>query len=665
MTSTAQDAVSPETPTAPVASPARRADIQGLRAVAVLLVVAFHAGLPLSGGFTGVDVFFVISGFVITGMLMREHARSGGLRLGSFYARRFRRLTPALALVVLVTVVLSFVVLMPNGPQQAAGMTGIGAMLLVANAVIARTTGGYFDTPAAANPLLNTWSLSVEEQFYLAFPALLLLGWWLGRRTHRQQGSAFVLVAVVTASSLLAALVAGYLRARGVPTSMLGFYSPVSRVWEFGAGALLALGAARLPVLSRRAATLIGCLGLALIAVGALVLTESLTYPDVSALVPVAGTVLVLLAGTAPHGLAGRVLSWRPLVRVGDWSYSVYLWHWPVIVLASAALPGSATVVLVAAALSFLPAVAAYHLVEQPLRHARWAARRRDFVGQAAVVVLVPVLASTALWLSAGRSTATVTGLTNPDAIRAAGQAVTIGRKSGCLLINRAFEPSDVERCLFRGEGAPTGWVLLSGDSHTDALSDGVIDASRRVGLDVLSLSGAGCLFSRTSPPTQAVPNCDEMAAALLDRAAADPPAAAILTQRLGVAELEPTVQELRDLGVPIIYVRDNPSHGMAVDKPPLPEVCTYSLLGLDCTVTRAQAEEYSLGNRAAEDAFLARHPEIEVIDTWNLLCTADECTTLVDGKVVYLDYNHLNAVGSSLFTGHFHAALQKVMPPA
>jgi peptidoglycan/LPS O-acetylase OafA/YrhL len=152
----------------------RRLDIQGLRAVAVLMVVAFHAGLPVHGGFVGVDVFFVISGFVITGLLQREWAATERVRFGAFYVRRFKRLTPALALMVGSTAVASALFLSPLGPQQTVAKTAVGAMLLTANRAIAATTGGYFDPPAASNPLLNTWTLSVEEQFYLLWPLAVL-----------------------------------------------------------------------------------------------------------------------------------------------------------------------------------------------------------------------------------------------------------------------------------------------------------------------------------------------------------------------------------------------------------------------------------------------------------------------------------------------------------
>lgn len=142
----------------------RRRDIQGLRALAVVAVVLFHAGAPLPGGFVGVDIFFVISGFVITGLLQREHATHGRIRFGRFFARRFRRLTPALAVIVSVTVVLSTLLLGPFGPQQITAETGAAAMVLAANVVIALGSGGYFDPETHSNALLHTWSLSVEEQ---------------------------------------------------------------------------------------------------------------------------------------------------------------------------------------------------------------------------------------------------------------------------------------------------------------------------------------------------------------------------------------------------------------------------------------------------------------------------------------------------------------------
>ena len=301
--------------------------------MAVLVVVAFHAGLPVPGGFVGVDVFFVISGFVITGMLRREWAAQGRIRLGHFYMRRFKRLTPALALMVSVAMLLSVLVLSPLGTQQTAAQTAIGAMLLLANVVIARTTGGYFDAPAATNPHLNTWSLSVEEQFYLVFPVILIGGWLLVRRWPRMRlAPAFIVVLVALVSFALA--LAGVFDSKfpGIRPELIGFYSPFSRAWEFAAGARVALAIARLTVSSRLLATALGVAGALALLASLWVITESTPFPGPWTLLPVGATLLLLIAGTQPGNVVTRGLGTRPMTAIGDWSYSVYLWHWPLIV---------------------------------------------------------------------------------------------------------------------------------------------------------------------------------------------------------------------------------------------------------------------------------------------------------------------------------------------
>lgn len=226
----------------------RRADIQGLRAVAVVMVVLFHARLPVPGGFTGVDVFFAISGFVITAMLARQWAADGSLHLPTFYLRRYLRLTPALAVTVAFTVLVSVVLLSPFGPQQTVAATGIGSLLMAANFVIARYAGDYFAMGAEQNPLLHTWSLSVEEQFYLFFPALMLAAWAIGRRRRRPIAVPVLALAVVSLLSFAASLAwtdgSGFASWLTVPfggPEVFAFYGPFTRIWEFGAGALLAL----------------------------------------------------------------------------------------------------------------------------------------------------------------------------------------------------------------------------------------------------------------------------------------------------------------------------------------------------------------------------------------------------------------------------------------
>jgi peptidoglycan/LPS O-acetylase OafA/YrhL len=380
--------------------PGRRLDIQGLRAVAVLMVVAYHAGLPVPGGFVGVDVFFVISGFVIAGMIDREWSSTGRFGFGRFYLRRFKRLTPALALMVAVTMILACCLLSPFGPQQWTAQTGIGAMLLVANFVIAQTTGGYFDPPAESNALLNTWSLSVEEQFYLVFPAILLLGWVLSRRGRRRVPWGPVLVGAVALVSLGLAMLAVNGLAPPHSEHLLGFYSPLTRAWEFAVGALLALTATSRSLRSDRHATVLAWLGAALLAGSAGLVTKALPFPFTSTALAVGGTLLVIAAGTHHTTRVSRALALPGIVRVGDWSYSIYLWHWPLKVFAVYLWPDAPYAAVLAATLSILPAVASYRWVEQPLRRLPPLSRPRTaaFVG---AVVLPPILLAASLGIAA------------------------------------------------------------------------------------------------------------------------------------------------------------------------------------------------------------------------------------------------------------------------
>jgi peptidoglycan/LPS O-acetylase OafA/YrhL len=329
-----------------------RPDVQGLRAVAVLLVVGEHVlGVP-QGGYVGVDVFFVVSGFLITGLLLREHARSGSLDLRQFFARRVRRLLPAALLVLAATNLASLLVF----PGERAGQVlrdsawGLG----LANVHFAALGTDYSDATRPPSPVLHLWSLAVEEQFYLVWPLVLLtLLAVLGRR------------AVLGVGALVAASFAwSVLSTAATPTA--AYFSTPARAWELGAGALLALAVRRQA--SRPWAS---WTGLGLIAVAAVAFDERTAFPGSAAVLPVLGTVLVLLGG-APL----RVLVHPVSAYVGRLSYSLYLWHWPVLVLASALLP--AGVVRTAAVLTgaAVCSVLSLHLVEDPVRRSGWLARR-------------------------------------------------------------------------------------------------------------------------------------------------------------------------------------------------------------------------------------------------------------------------------------------------
>lgn len=375
----------------------RRADIQGIRAVAVFLVVAFHAGLPIPGGYVGVDVFFVISGFVITAMLFREKLLTGRISLKTFYVRRFLRLTPALAVMVAVTVIIVALPFNSIPGQQTTATTAKGAMLLVANFAIARSTGGYFDFGATINPLLHTWSLSVEEQFYVVFPILLIAAWAVGRRLGRPR----LAVAVAVSGLAIVTLAVALISAAGIPTplipgDLLGFYSPLGRAWEFAAGALLSIAGSRLRSPSRRLAFVLGLAGVALLVFAAIAFNESTVFPGAATLIPVVATMLLLYVGLTPSNPMSALLGSRPMVKLGDLSYSWYLWHWPAIVFASLLWPGNPVVPFLAALLSLIPAVASYRFVEQRYRRSYPGSRIR-FSAFVAVVLIVPLALSTML----------------------------------------------------------------------------------------------------------------------------------------------------------------------------------------------------------------------------------------------------------------------------
>jgi peptidoglycan/LPS O-acetylase OafA/YrhL len=341
-----------------------REDIEGLRGVAVLLVVLFHVEIAgFEGGFVGVDVFFVISGFLISKQLFGEASGSGRIGLIRFWGRRLRRLMPLLVLTVLATLVASLVVYSPLAWRDVA-VDAISASLYLSNVHFALDGVQYFTT--AESPYLQTWSLGVEEQFYLGWPILFLLVALVAGR--RRNGVRAPLVIGVAAASLASFAFGIVLTDRGTPWA---FFGAPARAWEFGAGALLFLVASR-PLRPRRGVPeLAGVAGAVLLLVATLRFDRLTPFPGTAALVPVAATVLLILAGTLSSNSVGHVLSVRPLRSIGRVSYGWYLLHWPAIVLVPIALDRDDVPTRLACAAGALAlAYGATRYVEQPLRDA-------------------------------------------------------------------------------------------------------------------------------------------------------------------------------------------------------------------------------------------------------------------------------------------------------
>ncbi len=381
----------------PESSLTYRPDIDGLRAIAVTSVVLFHADLGVPGGFVGVDVFFVISGFLITHLVIRD-LREGRFRLADFWQRRARRILPALMPAAVAAILLSVSFLPPNALVSAAKSAAwLGPF---ASNIFFSNNLDYFSKPAEAEPLLHTWSLAVEEQFYVLFPPLLMLGFALGKRSVNRLFSLVALVALLAASSLTASL----LLTKSHPSQ--AFYFLHTRAFELLAGALLVF----VPKVSieklGRIRELVSLIGLALITLACFGFTRETPFPGWHALVPCLGATLFILGNTstaaAPPTLLGKALAWRPFVFVGLVSYSFYLWHWPPLAIVNhwhffTDAPAARAALMLAA---FVCAVLSWRFVERPFRKPQ--AGSRGFVVAACSALAMGSLIATGSWIAIG-----------------------------------------------------------------------------------------------------------------------------------------------------------------------------------------------------------------------------------------------------------------------
>ena len=458
-----------------------RPDVDGLRAVAVLGVIAFHAfPAALPGGFVGVDVFFVISGFLISGIVF-EQLETGRFSIWNFYARRARRILPALLLVIAITMLCGWRLLLPDELREL-GKEAAGGAGFVANLVFWEDSN-YFTARHSFRPLLNLWSLGVEEQFYIVWPLVLVLLFKL------RAGAWTAILPIGLASLYFSAGTAKY-----DPVS--SFYLPMSRFWELLAGALLAwftyshrgravAAAARaflpsqlLPVASNVAALA----GIGLVAASMMVITKEMHFPGELALLPVAGAVLLIAAG--PRALVNRWLLAHPMmVFIGLVSYPLYLWHWPTLVFTRALSPGPPPPAAVAAAIaaSFLLAWLTYRLVEIPIRSSRGAPMP--------VALVAGALVATTLGIAVMRSDGYPDRF--PPDIRAilhvsSDSMLAVWRHKKCFLPTRqaarAFQPECVD-------STPGPILAMWGDSHAAALYAGARRLDGRLRLAQFTVS--------------------------------------------------------------------------------------------------------------------------------------------------------------------------------
>lgn len=456
---------------------AYRPDIDGLRALAVLPVVAFHLNIPLlRGGFVGVDVFFVISGYLITGILLHDFAGLERGWLGRFYLRRMRRILPALLATITLTLAVGVWLLFAD-ELVLLGKNVLAALFFASNLILYAQTN-YFAAGSEVNPVLHLWSLAVEEQFYLFYPPLLYLmfRFWRGKLP-------LVLLALAVASFVLCL--------RVTETSpQAAFYLPIYRVWELAAGGLLAV-LPGLQVRKRLAGELLSIAGIALIIGASCLYYKKMIYPGVWALAPVLGAVFLVVTGKARKTLASRLLSTAPAVYVGRISYSLYLVHWPLFVFVhlvlGRALQGTEQAVLFFASIAL--SHVSWRFIEQPFRLAP-ASKIRQLAGGLAGATAGLAVVSALLVLTGG-----VPQRFAPEVEKLAHYAnyddVPVYRRGSCFIdaYQHGLDNLAADPCLMREPGQRN--VLLIGDSHAAHLWKAL--EAELPGVHVMQATASGC----------------------------------------------------------------------------------------------------------------------------------------------------------------------------
>jgi peptidoglycan/LPS O-acetylase OafA/YrhL len=641
-----------------------RPDIEGLRGIAVLLVVAFHAGITgASGGFIGVDVFFVLSGYLITGVLVAEEQRTHKIDVIGFYARRVCRLLPASALVLLTTMGVGMLVLSPL-EQTRFARTALAAALNVSNIWFARQANDYFAPEVESNPLLHTWSLSVEEQFYVFWPILIMLV----LRINRSRRMLIATMATVVALSFIGAT---WLTQTNAVWAFFG--SPV-RAWEFGAGGLASMIPAMLLRGHRACAQSIGWVGIAAVLSSAVLYDHQTTFPGFTALIPALGTVAILVGGVgAPERGVCRVLHARILQRLGQLSYSWYLWHWPVLVIAAALIPSLSLAARIICAFASLGIAAlTYRFVESPVRHNSYL-QRRPVLSVSFAIVLTAITAVAALgWHQAGLQ---ASASSEQKRVFQAALDYSLPPDIGCT---PKFQHTNVQECVFGSPHSPAT-VVLFGDSHAENWLAGLELVAKEHNWRLVTLIKHGCPAADVPVYNRVIRgidvSCPEWREAALRRISALRPNAVVVgsASKLAVTAAtdaqESSIQRWHDgtrrtlrkistVTGRVVLLMDTPRPGFDVPTC-LSRVAEHTWLPRNvCSVNRHQAVNAEVAQ--AEDVATRGLHNVLRVDFTDSFCMGELCVPARDGVVIYRDKDHITGA----YSRHLAPVLSQLLVP-
>lgn len=668
-----------------------RPDIEGLRAIAVLFVLVWHAGVSwLPGGFVGVDVFFVVSGFLMTSILHRELVSRGRISVGDFYARRARRLIPASALTLVVTAISAYLIL-PETRWRDIGLDIAAAGGYVVNWRLADRSVDYLAQDTAPSPIQHFWSLSVEEQFYIFWPILLLgIGWLIARTRGSATRSTFVTLAVIGACSLAWSI---YLTSADAGPA---YFVTTTRLWELALGGLVALSMPFFMRMSSSVAAAIAWLGIAGIIATGFLLTSDVPFPGSVALIPTVATAMVIAAGPAA-GKAGPVSIFnnKPVLWIGGCSYSMYLWHWPVLIIGGYWITDglrdiTVTEGVVLVILSVLPAWLSLRYVENPVR--RWDALKDSvknslmlaFLGIAGCLIVGMLLAlatpkpSSVVYASqytpqtSGQAEAKPIGaelLGDDPKASEVGEAVDSVPSITPLpasapsdnppvygSCHQEFASTDAIPCTF-GDPSSAYTVALVGDSHAAHWVNALQIVAQERGWKLQTYTKSSCPFidGPVLNEGKAYPECTEWNANVrkvltgpnrpnvvfvsnLDHASPGNTSGPAMVNAMAdgmTRAWEPVIAA----GSKVVVLRDTP-----VSKFNLPEcVATHTSELTACATPRSTA----VTTQGQSQQIAASKTGAPIVDLTDWICPQDVCAPVIGGVLVYRDKTHLTATYS------------------
>ncbi len=650
-----------------------RTDIEGMRAVAIVAVLLCHAGIPfLAGGYVGVDVFFVISGFLITRLLLGEVEKTGGISLVRFYARRAKRLLPLSAVLLASVGILSLLLLSPVRAVEVSGDI-ISSALYTANWHFAAQSVDYFAQDIEPSPVLHLWSLAIEEQFYVVWPTLILaVTWFRRRRGASVRPALWVTLGIILAGSLAL----GIHFTNEQPAS--AYFSTFGRAWELALGGALALlGTVRM---YRWLSAGIGWIGLAAIVYAAFAFDASTPFPGVAALVPTLGAACLILAGSSIYaqakGAPASPLSLGPVRYVGQISYSWYMWHWPALVFAAVIWgPLSVAAGIAVVLVSLLPTVAVHHLIEDPVRRAKVLTRvpgRALALGAACMAVAVgaglmltnlqPTLSTAPISQVTGaaalvRQTIPQQSASSvrPNPLRARADR-SRAFYDGCLV---GISGTNSNRCLY---GDPHGkrTLILFGDSHAMQYFAPLEELANKNDWRLIALTKAECtpgeVKIRSMVANREYSQCDAWRQETLERIEEGGSRATVvmsgdtaytaygpngeeLSGRANANALEAgyiaTLKRIQGAGLQTVVIRDTPASASDV-----PSCVSEDLGHLEaCAFPRVHDWNLEFDDRAAK-----ANPNTHLIDVTAEICPGELCRAVIGNALVYRDKSHLTA---------------------